>query len=148
MRLRSGTRQGLRSRTGRPPSDFANVLLLERASLARPTWTVGTVELGLRRTSCPRIRLAGVLESRSIGVVRPTAIALACLFLCSAPTLFAMSRTLEEANRHKISLIWRLELCFFTPHQSWFPHFQSLSAPDDGDSGRTHLQIPKYALCV
>ena len=32
-------------------------------------------------------------------------VAVACLFLCSAPALFAMSRTLEEANRHKILLI-------------------------------------------
>jgi hypothetical protein len=36
------------------PSDFANVPAVERASLARPTRAVGAIELGLRRTSCPR----------------------------------------------------------------------------------------------
>jgi hypothetical protein len=35
-------------------SDFAHVLVVERASLARPTSAVDNAELGLRRTSCAR----------------------------------------------------------------------------------------------
>jgi hypothetical protein len=59
--------QELRSR----PSDFASVPVMERASLARPTLAVGTIELGLRRASCPRPRFQpnGVPEYRSIGVL-------------------------------------------------------------------------------
>ena len=122
MRLGSSTRQGLRSPnfafrenrqrrnlklrrascSRRCPSAFAKARVVERASLARPRLST---KRKLRRTGCPRIRPDEVLESRSIGVLRPTGIALACLFLCSAPALFGMSRTLAEANRHKILLI-------------------------------------------
>ena len=75
---------------------------------------------GLRRAQssrCPRFGPNGVVESWSIGVLRfvqfsggkygikAVLFAVVCLFLCSASSLLAMSRTLEEANRHKILLI-------------------------------------------
>ena len=70
-----------------------------------------------RRRPRPRIRVRGVMECWSIGVLRFVRLsargagerlaffAIVCLFLGSASTSFAVSRTLEEANRHKILLI-------------------------------------------
>src|SRR3984893_993248 len=70
-----------------------------------------------RRRPRPRIRVRGVMECWSIGVLRFVRLsargagerlaffAIVCLFLGSASTSFAISRTLEEANRHKILLI-------------------------------------------
>jgi oligopeptide transport system substrate-binding protein len=110
----------LRSRTRRRPPDFApssetpdcaSSYRLREATPGEPGGYVGQ--------GCLRIGAAGVLEGSNIGLMRPTGIephvlrrrhnaalfAVVCFFLCSAPALFAMSRTLEEANRHKILLI-------------------------------------------
>jgi oligopeptide transport system substrate-binding protein len=64
------------------------------------------------RTECKNARLRSGFVGQAARPPRVTlrrylaaVFAVVCLFLSSAPALFAMSRTLEEANRHKILLI-------------------------------------------